>query len=131
MECGQKLETEVRERVVKSGNCHVVWNKSSECLPNRFLGLLQLFSDKTATFLKCNSLVAYHIHAMCLNVTARQRGYIVDQGCMLIDFFLEKSGGEKKERKKCGPEENLLMCGLTSAKVVPLKSSVSHMPSGK
>lgn len=51
------------------------------------LGLVQIFSDKTATSLKCSALAAYPVHVVCLNLTAKQRRYSTGHGHTVLSFL--------------------------------------------
>lgn len=42
----------------------VLWNVGDSEVPKSFLGLLKMYSDKTATSLKFNALAAYLVHAV-------------------------------------------------------------------
>lgn len=60
----QIIERTVRERATASKEAEVLWHVDGKEVPGSFLGLLQIYSHKTATSPKCNALVAYPVHVM-------------------------------------------------------------------
>lgn len=76
----QWIEKKVCKRMMGSKSGDVLWSANDNGLPKSFLGLIQIYSDKVATSLKCNALVSYPVHAVCLNFTAKRRRYLIDHG---------------------------------------------------
>lgn len=71
------------------GSCHIakVWIKKSSGNVKPFVGFVQFISDKTATILKITVIVAYAVHALFLNVSARRRQFLTDNGRTLVGFL--------------------------------------------
>lgn len=110
------LEKEVRERLMRLENCNVVWSESSEYFAKSFPGLVQLVSDKTATFLRWNLLNVCLVHAVSLKVTKKQIWYIVAHRCTLKGLLFVESNRAEKEAEKCEAEERYRCTGLALQK---------------
>lgn len=96
---GRRIERNVPKQVMRSVNPEVLWNDNDDVLPKSFSGLKQLYSDRTATSLKRNSLIAYPFYAVQLNITAEQKMCFIEDGCTLLVFLLVKSLEVKMELK--------------------------------
>lgn len=51
----------------------VVWNEGDAEGSKSFVGYLQVFGDKSATKLKNNAIVAYPVHFVLMNFSAKHR----------------------------------------------------------
>lgn len=98
-------------------------------LPRSFFRLIQIYSYKAATSLKCNALVAYPIHAVWLIFTPRRRRYLIDHGYTLIGVF--PAGTAEVETKNVEYKDNIgaWPYGFTSLEVVTLEKLMSHTSS--
>lgn len=74
-----------RTEVMRSVEDDLFWNESlSEPMP-RFVEIVQVYGDKTATTLKAKAIVAYKVHLVSLNFSKKfclhliEHGYISDQ----------------------------------------------------
>lgn len=89
-EHNQLIERTVQGTVIGLKRSEFLLKARENGLPRSFLGLMQMYPYETATSLKCNALVAYPVHVMWLNFTAKRRGYSVDQGSPFL-FFSTRS----------------------------------------
>lgn len=64
-----------------------MWVENDSNLPKSFLDMFQISSDKTASILKLNALVAYPVLAEFLNFTSQFRRYVIDTGYTLVGFL--------------------------------------------
>lgn len=126
---GKEIERKVRERVMRSPKSEVLWNARENEMPKSFSGLIQIYSDKTATSLKCSALVAYPVHVVWLNFTARQRRYLIDHGYTLVGFLPVGSEEGETVHGDSGIEESVSVYGFTLSEVVPLESFIPHTSS--
>lgn len=71
---------------------------------NNFVGIVQLYSDQTATTLKATDIVAYPVHTVLLNFTTKFHHYLTDNRHALVSLLpvstLEISGHDD-----CGKED--------------------------
>ena len=81
------LYKSVRTEIMSSEEASIEWNQSRSTTPNSFIGMLQIYTDKTATTLKSQSLVGYPIHVTFLNVTIQFRRFLIDHGYTLVGFL--------------------------------------------
>lgn len=81
------VERTVRERALLLKKADVLWNRDNERYQSPFFVLIQLYSDKTTTFLKCRALVAYPDDVMWLNLSPKQRTCLIDYGETSLDFL--------------------------------------------
>ena len=72
---------------MSSEEASIEWNQSRSTTPNSFIWMLQIYTDKTATTLKSQSLVGYPIHVTFLNVTIQFRRFLIDHGYTLVGFL--------------------------------------------
>lgn len=64
-----------------------LWNVDDSGISKSILGLIQVYSDKTATSLKYRALVAYPIYVVWLNLNVKQRRCLADHGYTLLGFL--------------------------------------------
>lgn len=83
----KKIKRTVQEETTGSNQADILWIVDDNEVSKSFLWLIQVYSDKNATFLKCNALVAYPAHVLWLNLNARQRRYVTEQGHVLLGIL--------------------------------------------
>lgn len=64
-----------------------MWIENSDGRVKSLVALIQLFSDKPAKTLKSTASVAYHLNAVLVNVAARGRQWLIDNGPTLVGFL--------------------------------------------
>lgn len=77
----------LRREVMSSGDSSVRWIDDGAVMGKSFIGLVQIYTDKTVTTFKSNSLVAYPINVVFLNFKPRFRRFLIDNGYTLIGFL--------------------------------------------
>lgn len=82
-----ELYMSIRSHIMGSANSKIQWNQSRDSMPKSFIGMLQIYTDKTATTLKSQSLVGYPIHVTFLNVSVQLRRFLIDHGYTLVGFL--------------------------------------------
>lgn len=70
----QSTQRKWQEKVMASRSGDVWWKIEPKQLVMTFAELLHIYSDKTATSLKVNALVAYPVHVASLNSMEKSRG---------------------------------------------------------
>lgn len=65
----------------------VWWNSENNYLTRSLVGLIELYSDRTAMSSKFNALVAYSVHGVSFNGTERSRRYLSDAVYTLLEFL--------------------------------------------
>lgn len=93
--------------------------------------LVQLFTNRTATSLKGNLLIVNPVHAVRLNLTAKQTRYLIDHGYTLVENLPVESVGAAREGADCGVQQSLSFYGFISAEMVRLESSAIRTSSRK
>lgn len=83
----RRVVADIQRDVKSRSDCGVYWTDLDDPKPTSFVGLVQIYSDKTATTLKANALIAYPIHAVLLNCSLRHRRYLIDNGYTLVVFL--------------------------------------------
>lgn len=78
---------DIRQRIMSSGDDHVFWNDTDNGLPISFVGVVQIFSDKTANTLKSSAMVAYSIHNVLLNSSPDRREWLTNNGYTIFCFL--------------------------------------------
>ena len=124
------VEHEVKQRIMKSGNN--IWNDHSNFYPRSFVGFLQVYSDKTATTLKANAMVAYPIHVVFLNCSASFRRFLINREYTLVGF-LPVAGETTGIYENDGMEEdNFLTRNISTEEIIPLQDTITQTsaPSG-
>lgn len=111
---------------VESRKAVVLWNVKNDEIPLFFSGLLQIRCDKTAISLKRSALVAYPFLVVWLDLNAKHRKLSADYRHTLLCFFPVWSVEMKIEGGDPGLEKCVPRYGLTSSKVVPLETIISH-----
>lgn len=98
----------VKLRVQRTTDFDVTWNEDFGNDESSFVGMLQLYSDKTATTLKASATVAYPVHLVLLNFTAEYRRHLIDHGYTIVGL-LPVSASESTEDtfKNSTEEENM------------------------
>ena len=72
---------------MRRDSLHESWNDDNEDLPKSFVGMFQLYTDKTATTLKANATVAHPVHVVLLNVTREFRLKLINGGHTLVGLL--------------------------------------------
>lgn len=72
------------------------WNTKS------LVGFVYLFSEKMMTTLQSRALVAYPVHPILLNMSARRRKWLFDNGYTLVGFlpYVVFKNNQKKRKVK-------------------------------
>lgn len=74
----QRIIRDNRRKVIYDTDHGLFWNENEDALPKKFVGLVQLYSNKTVTTLKDNELIEYPIYAVILNFLAFHKSYLID-----------------------------------------------------
>lgn len=115
----------IRSDVMKSkGQNGAWWNDSDKNFPRSFVGLVQLYSDKTATTLKANALVAYPIHAVLLNFSLTHRRFLIDNGYTIVGFLPVGAGGYLDDEKDSTENISDSTLGIEAHIPIPLKDYI-------
>lgn len=85
--------------------------------------------DKTTTSPKGRALVAYLVHVVWLNYTARRRRYLIDHGYGLLGFSLGWRCGGRNENIEGGADKSASRDGFPLLKVMPLEKLIYHISS--
>lgn len=72
---------------MSSGDGSVFWNYTDNGFPRSFVGLVQIFSDKTATMLKSSAYFAYKIYIFLLNTSPQKREWLINDGFTIFVFL--------------------------------------------
>lgn len=116
------LDTERRVgKMARSAERDLCWCTQSRELLRPIGGLIQTYSDKTATSLMLNALVPYRGHVTCLSSTAKKRRHTVEQGHTLLGIL---PAGAVKLRENNGAQDvdkTMLMHGSASSERVALE----------
>ena len=84
---GRHLCTAVMERVKLSESEDIFWNDSEVEGSQSFGGLLQCYSDKSATTLKKSGISAYPLHIVFMNLTYEQWKKSISKGSTLLAYL--------------------------------------------
>ena len=82
---GEKAVPSVIETIKKSTNGRVMWNISPE--KESFVGLGQIYSDKTQTSLRANALTLYPVHLTLLNLREEDRRSFIISGRSVVGLL--------------------------------------------
>lgn len=77
----------VRNHVQRSTSRNIFWNEKEGEEKLSFVGMLQVYTDKTATSLKANAVVAYPVHVVLLNFTQTFRRFLIDHGHTFVGLL--------------------------------------------
>lgn len=109
----------VRVRVMGSPGSSVFWtNENDSSASFFFVGVLQLYSDKTATTLKANTIVAYHVHVVLLNFVEKFYLYLFDHGYTLVGLLPISTCNTMPDHEDAG--NNISAANTSTVPVVPL-----------
>lgn len=82
-----QAHNEMRDRILNSPYAHR-WNEDpSDVVPQSFVGLIQFYSDKSASSLKSHSTMAHPAHTTLLNIDTPVRNRLIAQGLTIASFF--------------------------------------------
>lgn len=81
------LHDRTKYETMTSSNRSIFWKEDSRSGSVSFVGLVQLYTDKTAMTRKTNAMVAYPIHAVLLNFQKDFRRILIDNGHTLVGFL--------------------------------------------
>lgn len=104
-------------------------NTDDNEIPKSFLGLMQIYPNKTAAFVKPNALVAYLVIVACFNLNAQQGRYLIDYGHILLGFLPVKSEEMKIEAEDARLEKDVFRHGFRSLELGPLETIMRHTSS--
>lgn len=65
----KRLCDDIREDFMGHDPSELMWNETCKKLPLSFIGIIQVYTEKTETNLNSNNLVAYPIHIVLFNLT--------------------------------------------------------------
>lgn len=71
---------------MSSGNSLIKQNESRDAMPQSFIGIFSIYTDKTATKLESQYFVVYTIHFTFLNVSVQLRSFLIYHGYNLVGF---------------------------------------------
>lgn len=77
-----------QSKTMHSSARNVFWSKIEDRWGNSFVGMLPIYTDKTVSTLKTNTIVAYPVHVVFLCYTNRYHRYLIDWGHILVGLFL-------------------------------------------
>lgn len=108
----------------KDGFVRLLWKWDTKVF---FWTIKNVQSDNRAAFLNCSGLMAYTVHAVCFNLSPKQRRYLSDHGHILcFGFFPVKT--ERKETYGGGPGlETYLGTGLRQWKSGHLREYTAYI----
>lgn len=86
----------VRSSVMRQVDGTALWVDNDLDNDHSFVGMIQVYTDKTSTTLKSNAIVRYPVHTELLNVTKEFRRYLIDHGHTLA-ALLPVSASQKEE----------------------------------
>lgn len=84
----QNRQGRVQERMVAFRSSEVWWNSATSQLLRSLAGLINIYSDKTASSVKFSAIVAYPAHVLWSNVTERGRENKTDHWYTLMGLVL-------------------------------------------
>lgn len=99
-------------------------NSESRQLRGSLAGLRKICSDKTATSLKSNGLVAFPVRGMWLAARESTRRYLVDHGYTLPEFLPAGAAEPEVEEGDLKENERISLYGPTSTDMVFLKDAI-------
>lgn len=114
---------------MNSKKAGVLWSFRDDEMPNSLSGLVQMYSDETATSPKRHAALAYPLHLLYLNLNAKQRKYLRDHGETLLGFFLAGSGEMQIERGNGRLQKSLSRSDFTASEAALLQTDESHTSS--
>lgn len=108
-----------------------MWISGDGEILESLLGLIQIYSDKTAALLKYHALFAYSVYMVWFNLSGKQISYLIDHEHTLSNFHPVESRAIQIEEEEGGLEKTVSWYRFTSSKVVPLGTDVMHTSSSR
>lgn len=112
-ELGQLGVPAVRNEIIRCKEENVRWREKDDIDGESFVGLVQLYSDKSKTSLSDNAFTFYPIHATLLNFSEEYRRHLISSGQTFLAFlpvkFYKQVGNQWVETKLSRDERMLVL----------------------